>query len=229
MRIAFTHFGVAEEIALVMIESVRKHMPNVIITQLSDMTSRRVYGVDEIRRVDARSYPYLLYKHMSELPTPFIRVDYDMIFQGDITHILDDDIDLAMNLHGDPKVLGSKWGKAYPYATCIWGAKNKAKEFAEDFRNRHMESRRDDWLGLIPSVNEVLVTGKYRVKALPGEIYNYTPIDRHDRPKDALVIHYKGNRKHWMLPFELKSVVARDEQRVLAKVLESDRKELFLE
>jgi hypothetical protein len=208
MRIAFTHFGVAEEVALVMIESVRKHMPGVTITQLTDNKSRRVYGVDEVRRVEAVSYPYLLYKHMAELPTPFIRVDYDMIFQGDITHILDDDIDFAMNLHGDPKVLGSRWGKTYPYA-------------------RHLESGRDGWLGLIPSINEALVN--YRVKALPGEIYNYTPIDRNDRPKDALVIHYKGNRKHWMLPPELKKVVAVDEQRIQRNVLASDRKALFLE
>jgi hypothetical protein len=227
MRIAFTHFGVAEEVALVMIESVRKHMPGVTITQLTDNKSRRVYGVDEVRRVEAVSYPYLLYKHMAELPTPFIRVDYDMIFQGDITHILDDDIDFAMNLHGDPKVLGSKWGKTYPYAACIWGAKHKSNELAEDFRARHLESGRDGWLGLIPSINEALAN--YRVKALPGEIYNYTPIDRHDRPKDALVIHYKGNRKHWMLPPELKKVVAVDEQRIQRNVLASDRKALFLE
>lgn len=199
MRICFVCYGTSHEIAQVMIASVREHMPNAIVTQLSDMKGKKVPGVDEIRRVDGSSYPYIIYKHMTSLPEPFIRVDYDMIFQGDITHILEEDIDLAFNLHGDKRV-NQTWGKAYPFATCIWGAKSRCKEFTEDFRNRHIESRRDDWMGLIPSINEVICSGKYRIKTLPGEIYNYCPENRDDRPKDALVVHYKGHRKRWMLP-----------------------------
>src|SRR5690606_6368100 len=200
MRICFLAFGVNHALAQVMISSVREHMPNAIVTQLTDMRSGRVPGVDEVRRMEGKTYPYILFKHMADVPEPFIRVDYDMIFQGDITHILEGDHDLAFNLHSDPEVLAT-WGKDYPFATCIWGA-NRGKEFVEDFRKRHLESGRDDWMGLIPSVNETIRSGKYKIRSLPGEIYNYTPKDRNDRPKGALVIHFKGTRKSWMLPEE---------------------------
>jgi hypothetical protein len=228
MRICFLHYKASPEIAEVMIASVREHMPNAIVTQLSDARSPKLKGSDDIRRVDGVFYPYILARHMTELRPPFIRVDYDMIFQGDITNILDEDIDMAMNLHGDPTVIESSWGRKYPYATCIWGAKNKSKEFAEDFRRTHIEAGRDEWLGLIPSVNEVVLSGKYRVKALPGNIYNYPPTSRDDRPKDALVLHYKGFRKKWMLPEGDEALVKRDENRLSQMVGDSDRRELFI-
>ena len=206
-----------------MMASVREHMPNVGLTQLTDMVSRKIEGVDEVRRVDGKTYPFILYKHMASIPEPFIRVDYDMIFQGDITHVLDEDIDLAFNLHGDQKVEQS-WGQAYPYAACLWGAKRRSREFAEDFRDRHMMSRRNDWMGLIPSINEVIVTGKYKIKALPGNIYNYCPEDRNDRPQNALVLHFKGRRKHWML-HEGSEAARADEVRISRKIAQSN--ELF--
>ena len=211
MRLAFLHCGVSEDLAKVMIASVRQHMPNVIVTQLTDERSRKVQGVDEIRRVSGRMYPYLLCKHLAELPTPFIRVDYDMVFQGDITHILDGDYDLAANLHGDQKINDSEWGQAYPYATSVLGCNRRGTEFAEDFRKTHMESGRDDWMGLIPSVNDVISSGRYKVRPLPGFIYNYTPKDKDDRPPGALVLHYKGLRKKWMIGEGREHLVKRDE------------------
>jgi hypothetical protein len=217
MRICFLAFGTAPEIARVMIASVRQHMPNVTVTQLTDTVTKKIPEVDEVLRVEGKTYPYILYKHMSSIPEPFIRVDYDMIFQGDITHILEDDIDFAFNLHGDKRVQET-WGKAYPYATCIWGAKKRSREFAEDFRERHIVSRRNDWMGLIPSVNEVIVSGKYKVKALSGDVYNYCPEDRDDRPENALVLHFKGKRKHWMLPEGSEHLAKKDEDRVLENV-----------
>lgn len=229
MRLAFLFYGPQQpEIAKVMIASARQHMPEVIVTQLTDANTKKVDGVDEIRRIDGKVYPYLLYKHMASMPEPFIRVDYDMIFQGDITHILEGDCDVAMNLHGDPQVLESRWGKTYPYATCVWAGKDRSGEFAEDFRSTHLASGRDDWLGLIPSANEVISSGKYRVKPLAGEVYNYTPKDRDDRPASALVLHYKGRRKHWMLPPERAHLAKMDETRILRKVANSDREALLV-
>lgn len=214
MRLCFLFFGPQEEkIAQVMIASARQFMPNIVLTQLTDMTTKRVKGVDECRRLDGMTYGYLLAHHMSQCPHPLIRVDYDMVFQGDITHVMDGDyFDMAFNLHGDPNVISTEFGRKYPLATCLWGAKDN--RFATDFRAHHIKSGRDDWLGLVPSANEV--AERYRIKTLDGAVYNYCPKDRDDKPASALVIHYKGPRKEWMLP-EGEAHLARNDVRRLGK------------
>lgn len=222
MRICFLLFGPQSHgLANAMIASVRAHMPKAIVTHLTDKATRAVAAADEVRRIEGATYPYLLCRHMEQLPPPFIRLDYDMLIQGDLSHILDEDIDMALNLHGDEDILNSRFGKDYPYATCVWGAKEKSAEFARDFRQVHVQSGRDEWLGLIPSVNEVIKSGKYRIKALPGEIYNYTPKSRDDRPKEPLVVHYKGMRKKWMLPAGEEHSLAYDEARLCAMIRKS--------
>ena len=218
MRVAFMFYGPQQpELAKRMIASVREHMPDVIITQLTDTRTRALAEVDEVRRIDGANYGYLVYKHMATLPEPFIRLDYDMIVQGDLTHVLED-TDLAFNTHSDPVVTRSDWGMKYPYATCLWAARNGGKEFAESFRGLHIISGRDDWLGLVPSVNEAIEASTLNIRMLEGYIYNYTPKDRNDRPKEALVIHYKGKRKAWMLPEGHEHLVKADQRRISQSV-----------
>lgn len=200
-----------------MVESVRQHMPRAIVCQLTDTKTRGLPFVDEVRRVEGANYAYLLYKHMASLPEPFIRLDYDMLIQGDLSHVLDD-TDLAFNTHGDSTVVNSDWGKKYPFATCVWAAKTGGHEFAESFRKIHLESGEDDWLGLVPSVNKAIQSTPFAVKTLPGEIYNYTPKNRDDKPDTALVIHYKGRRKAWMLDEGQEHLVKADQQRISRSV-----------
>lgn len=218
MRVAFMFYGPQQpELARRMISSVREHMPNVIVTQLTDTRTKALEEADEVRRIDGSNYGYLVYKHMATLPEPFIRLDYDMLIQGDLAHVLED-TDLAFNTHSDPVVVNSDWGRTYPYATCLWAARNNAREFAESFRGIHIISGRDNWLGLVPSVNEAIGESPFAIRSLAGEIYNYTPKDRNDRPKDALVIHYKGKRKAWMLPEGQEHLVKADQKRISQSV-----------
>jgi hypothetical protein len=56
------------------------------------------------------------------------------------------------------------------------------------------EAVQKDWLSEQQAVYEVVRTGRYRVKILPGMFYNYPPTDGAVIPLAALV-HYKGPRK----------------------------------
>ena len=218
MRVAFMFYGPQQpELARRMIASVRTHMPSARVVQLTDRRTRALEEVDEVRRIDGANYAYLLYKHMATLPPPFIRLDYDMLVQGDLSHVLDD-TDIALNTHSDPIVTKSDWGKKYPFAACVWAAKNHGQEFAESFRGIHIISGRDDWLGVVPSINEAIEVFPYRIKRLDGQIYNYTPKNRDDRPKEALVIHYKGRRKKFMLEKGQEHMVKADEKRISGAV-----------
>ena len=219
LRVAFLFYGPQQpELAKRMVSSVREHMPNAVITQLTDTRSRALDFVDEVRRIDGTNYGYLVYKHMATLPEPFIRLDYDMLIQGDLSYVLGEDTDLAFNTHSDPTVVNSQWGQKYPWASCLWAARAHAQDFAESFRGIHILSGRDDWLGLVPSVNEAIEASPYAIKTLDGQIYNYTPKNREDKPKEALVIHYKGRRKAWMLPEGQEHLVRQDSQRISKSV-----------
>lgn len=205
-----------------MIASVRKTMPHAVLTQLTDATTKKLKEVDEVRRIDGKLYGYLLLKHMETCPLPFIRVDYDMIFQGDITNILED-CEMAFNLHGDERVLKMPFGKKYPLATSLWGA--NTHRFATDMRKIHTQNSRDDWMDLVISANDTAKS--YRVNELEGMIYNYTPKDREDKPETALVLHYKGLRKRWMLPVEDEHLASEDERQVDQRVRAFKHQEMF--
>lgn len=217
LRICFIFYGNSQpELAKRMVASVRYHMPYVTVTQLTDTRTKALADVDEVRRVEGSNYAYLIYKHMLTCPEPFIRLDYDMLLQGDISHVLED-TDLAFNRHGDPSVLNSEWGRKYPYATCMW-ASNNGREFVEDFRRIHLESQRDDWLGLVPSVNDAIEQTKLKVTGWDGSVYNYTPKDRNDKPEGVYILHYKGMRKEWMLPEDQGHLVKNDKARISQSV-----------
>ena len=216
MIVAFMLYGPqSHDLANVMIASVRNAMPNAEIVQLSDMRTGMVKAADRVQRIDGRHYPYLLAKHMAMLPQPYVRIDYDMLIQHDLEPAFDGH-DLMLNQHGDPKVLHTFFGIKHPIAGAVWGARKNGKEFAEAFYKHHVAYGTDDWLSVVPSVNAV--AKDFDVRILPGELYNYVPSDRNDRP-DVPVLHFKGTKKHWMLPEHMKKSVTFDEKRVLESVL----------
>jgi hypothetical protein len=59
------------------------------------------------------------------------------------------------------------------------------------------ESARD-WMSEQRAVYAVVRSGRYRVKILPGAIYNNPPATEADEHPDAALVHYKGPRKAWM-------------------------------
>jgi hypothetical protein len=223
MRLAFLHFGgVSPDLAEVMVTSVREHMPHATIVQLTDTSSDALEFVDEVRRLKDQPYVDLLMEHMKTLPEPYIRIDYDMVLQGDLSHILDGEQDFAVNLHGDPFMQAHVFGKTFPYAACVFGANSRSTDFAHDLQTHHRRTNRDDWMGFVASANEVLGADKYKIRSLAGEIYNYPPAHIEDKPAKALVIHYKGTRKHWMVPSERRMLVRQDEARI-TRMLKSMR------
>ena len=214
LRVSFLFYDAFDEIAKVMIASVRQHMPNAIVTQLTDLKTRKIPGVDEIRRIDGKTYGYLLGMHMISCPVPFIKLDYDMVLQGDISHILDGDHEMAFNLLGDDRILDTEYGKRYPIAASVYGA--KSHRFAKALREENVKHVTDDWLGGAHNHNEV--AKRFNCKLLNGHVYNYTPKHPEDKPAHALVLHYKGLRKHWMVAPEMHARAKQDEQRIVQKV-----------
>jgi hypothetical protein len=87
----------------------------------------------------------------------------------------------------------------------------------------HYLRERDNWMGGNITHNEV--ARQFNYKLLPGCVYNYCPNDRNDKPKHALVLHYKGKRKKWMLPEDKEELAQKDIDRVHRMVHQFDNKE----
>lgn len=221
LRVCFLYFGDQQPaLARIMIESVRRHMPNAVVSQLTNRTSKALDEVDEVRRVDGNGYGFLLWQHMRSVPEPFIRLDYDMVLQESLEHTLvgDEEFDIALNEQTDTRALSSEYGAKYPIAGSVWVGKRKAREFADHFRGVHLALELDDWLGLVPAVNEAVTSPEFKVKILAGERYNYIPKDRDDKPAGMSILHYKGRRKRWMLPQEQEHLAYGDEKRVSERI-----------
>jgi hypothetical protein len=48
------------------------------------------------------------------------------------------------------------------------------------------------------AVWDVIRQGRYLVKILLGQVYNYPPRDEKDACEGAKLVHYKGPRKAWL-------------------------------
>lgn len=216
VRVAFVHYGKSSvRLAQKMMASVRKHMPGVLITQLTDSRSAMVEGVDEVRRVNSHRYPVLMHRHLAQLPVPFFRLDTDMIVQGDLREALESDFDIAITTHGDAKIVGSDFAQMFPYSGAMLAVKARNDEIYNDVHDEFLRSRMDDWMGVVPAINAVAMSGKYVVKDLPGDIWNYTPASEYEVAMMPMVLHYKGLRKAWLFPGE-EHVVAEDNARIKA-------------
>jgi hypothetical protein len=55
------------------------------------------------------------------------------------------------------------------------------------------------WWGDQISVRLAADTGKYKVLELPVEKFNYSPATEDEDTTDRYVLHYKGERKDWMI------------------------------
>jgi lipopolysaccharide biosynthesis glycosyltransferase len=123
-------------------------------------------------------------------------VDTDVVFQRDVTHVFDEEFDIAVTDR-----VGSAWEhspdvKHMPYNMGVTFSRNK------DFWKRAgkilktLPEQLQEWAGDQLVVCEL--QKQYDTKVLPGLIYNFTPWKREDDTSRAAIVHYKGSRKAWI-------------------------------
>lgn len=195
--------------AELLMASIRAAMPGVPIAQLTDPTSLAIAGVDEVFRGHAAPLSVARPTLFAMLRGDWLFLDTDIIVRGDVRHVFDQKFDVALADRNWIHIQeGEKFRARNPYNAGVAFSRSPAFwEATLEAVNAAGEKWQTSFMGdqMAMAVAAGWHKGERRsnpfhVLELPGMRYNYPP----SGPKDpgmanALIVHYKGPRKQWML------------------------------
>lgn len=184
------------------IKSIRKSMPRANVVQLTDETTPAFNGVDMVRRsvsefpVQGATINYIGYQYLAEMNiTPVIFADPDMMFNGDISPLMDAQFDVAIATRDIIDDVPYEHIVRYPWCSMMI-VKNPL--FWRDCFHTLLKNKERTWFDNMEAVRDVIKSGKYKVMILEGNVFNALPVHYRD---DVKVYHCKGDYKEYMQPF----------------------------
>jgi hypothetical protein len=206
MKVAFLHmdFPGHEQFrtyAEIMVQSVRRSIPNVEIVHMCDRKTREVSGVDTVQRRPLRHTYLMEYRleHFCEVEGDVLFIDTDTIMLRDPSKAFAD-CDVALTKRTKPILMdGKNIVGDMPYNTGVMFSRKP--EFWRDCLelSRGMDPDLRHWFGDQMAVKRVARSGKFDVKDLMCDEYNYSPKWADEPLEGKYIIHYKGGRKDMML------------------------------
>ena len=188
--------------ACALVREARLLMPTVASVQLTDSTTPEVVGVTELRRQDSQA-PLLEQRltHYASLDGEWALLDTDTVITADLSDVFDDPIfDVALCDRDWPHVpQGEQLLQAIPFNTGVVFTRCQPfwQAVLETWQG-YPESTQRDWMSEQRAVYDIVRSGRFKVKILPGAVYNYPPAEATDVPESAVVLHFKGpSRKRW--------------------------------
>ena len=226
IAVPFAGADVSQAVAKVMVASCKAAMPNVEVIQLTDVDTEPLEGVDGvIRRHRGDSWPEFFLRHMITMPYPeVLKLDYDVIVQRSVEEVFQLPFDLALTRRIiNDTTCGPMIRVKNPHNHGVMFMRHGAKPFFE-YAYREFLGIQDDngWMDVSYILEEAAAQGTCRWIQLPGERYNYTPKHRDEDVSNCAIVHYKGNRKWWMVGAENEAEARKDGEQVLRMVEERD-------
>jgi hypothetical protein len=215
IAIPFSGKDVSTEVAGVMIASCRRVMPDVPIWQLTDEITEQLPGVDKaVRRPRGDDWGEFFLDHMIDLPeVEILRIDYDVIVQRDVSGVFAMPFDLALTRRPLNDVTCSNSVRTRnPHNHGVMFLR-RARRFFEEAKKQYAEG--DGWMDIAMALEAAACVPDIRWVELPGERYNFTPKRKTDDVSACSIVHYKGDRKWWMVDVES---ARRDGARILEMV-----------
>lgn len=216
MKVAFLHIDIpgqddARTMAEIMVHSVRQAMPSAEIVQLADEKTPMVVGVDTVivRRMQAPWLMLYRLEHFKNLPEgDWMFIDTDAVVQRDVSGVFEKPFDVALTRRVGPIfVNGKDIVPDMPYNTGVMFSRNPA--FWSDCYDycASLPDKQKHWWGDQQAVRVVKESGKYQVRELTCDEYNYSPSSADEDVTGRYVVHYKGPiRKKMMLAKYAKEV-----------------------
>lgn len=210
-----------EKLAVMMIESVRRHVSGPLhVVQMSDDATAPVMGTDSVRRLEKRDFIEWRLQHMINLTHVQVNgpysvdafkilwLDYDVIVQLDLAQIflrlenktIPFDVALTRRdarektvsdalLADCPHNMGVAWSLGSGRALWI-----RALQIYRTFKNP------DGWMDGQRAIERAIAdTPAVKVLSLSCHDYNYTPQNPGEDLSDKWAVHYKGERKRWLV------------------------------
>lgn len=190
-------------LADILVRSVRAAMPDVEIVQFSDETSPQVPDTARIIRKPHGKMLERRMEHYASSEGEWLLVDTDCVVQCDVRAVFDDpgfDVAIAdreWSLVKDHH----KYTKTMPYNTGVVFTRTPAfYARALEIWRTYPDDKKAQWYSEQWAVADAAAEARFRVKVLPGMVYNRPPATLQEDVSNASILHYKGDeRKRWML------------------------------
>lgn len=203
MNVCFLHVGEDLTLPALMVASVHHWMPTARVIQMTDEKTKPVPGVGTLWRIPWSGKKLMTYRllHLAGLgDEPTLILDTDVIVQADLEGTAKRDFDVALTKR-DGRIM---WGgkdivKMMPYNTGVMFSRCGAfwQECAESCARS--PDALQEWWGDQVSVHIAASSGRYKVLELPCERFNYSPKSADEDLSEKYAIHFKGERKNWMI------------------------------
>jgi hypothetical protein len=191
-------------------KSIKEFMPTARITHLTDQSTKQIKGTDRTIRFDPsqhrrrRNINFLGFECLSQVNfEEMIFIDPDMMFNANVEPLMKETFDVAVADRGVTKSV-PHYVRRYPFCSLMF---IKNKDFWKDCYDVFKKWPAGmQWTNNMEVVREVLLSGRYRVKILDGDIYNRCVGSTNLMPRayddSVKVFHFRGGRlKYLMEPF----------------------------
>ncbi len=199
----------------VMVQSVREYLPTAKLVQLTDETTSEVKGVDAVRRLPRAPLSLHRPSHYASVQGHWLFIDTDVVIQQDVSDVFASwsfDVALAdrkwTNYHGRERAgAQQKYADTFPFnagvafstGPAFW---SEVLRYVRMNKALHHNMNGDQYaMGVVAQRNQ------FKVKVLPGMVYNFPPEapDDPDIP-NAAIVHYKGKARKRFLSQRLQAV-----------------------
>lgn len=202
-RLSPIYRGIAEDLVV----NIKAVMPGIPVFHVADEKTVPIPGAEVLRverDVPLMTWHMKCHREAQSLGDEVLFTEPDVRFRSEILHVFDEPFDIAVT----EREVDSTWtidgqkvmlSDVAPYT--LGTTFSRSREFWDDV-TKHcatLADKEQHWLGDMLSLWAVMQTGKYKVKVIPGPIYNHIPCSREDSC-DVKVLHYKGMRKEWLFP-----------------------------
>jgi hypothetical protein len=194
--------------ARALVHSARDVMPDIPIVQFTDMATKEVKHVTEVRRKPSEPMALLRMRHHACVRSNWLFVDTDVIFQQDIrgTFKLTFEIGLTSRAWNHVKAAVG-FSERMPFNTGV--VFSKRPHFWQEVycRLRNYPSEEQQWMGDQAVIGEMFLedSGRYDFRVLSGTRLNFPPLVEDpakqyaQQLKDAHIVHYKGPERKKLL------------------------------
>jgi hypothetical protein len=199
LKVAFLHVGDDLRLPTIMVASAKRL--GYALVQMSDERSPAVPGVDAVTRLPWDGERLMTYRlqHLAVFPEPALIVDTDVMILRDVCAIWEREFDVALTRRIGPALdpNGVDLAEMMPYNTGVMFSRSQAfwercyalcREFPPEVQR---------WYGDQYAVR--FAAPEFKVLELPVDPYNYSPASPEEDVSGKLIVHYKGERKEWML------------------------------
>lgn len=198
MKVAFLHAQQDPKYAQAMVASVKRHMPKAELLQLTDEWTPEIEGCKAIRRHwDGNDAMIFKMTHLSKLDGEVLALDTDVIVQADVSGLFSMPFDVALTWRDGP-IRGPKGEditKLMPINCGVMFCRNP--EFWRACIDFCMVHEIEHWCADQLTVPHVC--RGFNTLRLHCDNFNYTPESATEDVSHRLIVHYKGDRKEWML------------------------------